>query len=406
MKIAFGCLLLFICGLTGGVLFSCRHVLLPTQPSAPQSQAFDRWQEAVGPDGQVAPKTREELLPQMARSDGPRAWKVLTQTAVKPRMADMQQIAREWARQDGRAAVAFGQMIPDAVERKTFLAVAYPCWFGLEPQAFVAWLKTQPDKEPIMASISFFEYGPLIPREVSSLDALGALYEGTVPRQMSNLVMRVWERGHQNEAVKAWLRRQPESAARDSSWREIAHDLAATDPAAAAALAVEVTSPEIHHHLCSTVAAWMAKADPDAAQAYVQTLPDDPGRQLAWSSAMGTWMMHDPAAVLAHLKAHQHTLTTDKLEPTMGTWMAWLPVESLEFLRVMQGPEEKRQDLVEYLLREWRDHSRDDLTRWLDSPAAAWLTPEKLKRYRQLAETPQSLGGSGSRTIQGRRVYR
>lgn len=411
MKIAFRWFLFtsfgsFLCG----AAFSARHLLMGPESSATQAeaQAFDRWQEATGTDGEVKPEIREKLLPLMARSDGPRAWKMLTQGATKPRMADMQQIAREWAKKDGHAAVAFGQRIQDAVERNTFLTVAYSCWFGQEPQAFLTWLRSQPDSEPVVAFMNYADYRELLTPEVASLDHLVALYEDrpTTPKPLTNLMMRVWELGNQKEAVMAWLRRQPESEDRDRSWREIANDLAGTDAQAAAALATEVTSPEIRRALCSGVAAWMAKADIDAALKYAQSQPDEIGRDKAWKSVIGTWLMRDPAAVLDHLKAHQDSITTDKLDRSMGTLMAWLPEDSLAVLQKMQGPEEQRDAVVDGLMYEWRDRSREAMLRWLDTPAAEWLTPEKLQRYRQMAQAPPSLGGSGSRTIQGRRVWR
>ena len=96
MKIAFGYLILVLSGLAGGALLAGRHLLSAGTASTMQAQAFDRWQKAAAAaDGQVDFKTREELLPLMAQSDGPRAWKMLTQTGVKPRTADMEQIARD-----------------------------------------------------------------------------------------------------------------------------------------------------------------------------------------------------------------------------------------------------------------------------------------------------------------------
>lgn len=410
MKIAFGFLILFLGGLVGGALFSGRHLLSPGGGTAApgQAQAFDRWQQATQADGQVDFKTREELLPLMTQSDGPRAWKVLTQTGVKPRTADMQQIAREWAKNDGRAAAVFGQAIPDAVERKTFLTVAYSCWFGREPRAFLEWLKTQPAREPIVACMTYLEYSRLIKPEVDSLDCMVALHEGEKESRtpLRNLVLRVWERGHQKEEVKAWLHRQPASDQRDYAWRDIANDLAVTDPQAAAALAGEVASPDIRRNLCSTVTAWMAKADAKAALAYAQSLPVETERNQAWLSAVGTWLMHDPAAVVAYLKANQDTITTDKLNAMLGSGLAVVPEESLAVLRQMKGPDDSRQLVVASLIREWRDRSRDDLNRWLGSAEAEWVGPENLKLYRQIAATPPSLGTSRTNTIQGRRVWR
>lgn len=408
MKIAFGYLILVLCGLAGGALFAGRHLLSAGTASTMQAQAFDRWQKAAAAaDGQVDFKTREELLPLMAQSDGPRAWKMLTQTGVKPRTADMEQIAREWALRDGRAAVAFGQKIADSVERRIFLAVAYSCWFGREPQVFVEWLKTQPEREPIVGSVSYLHYGSVIKPEVASLESLAELYKGAPERllPLRNLVKRVWERGHEKEAVKAWLRRQPASDQRDYAWRDIASDLAVSDPQAAAALAAEVTSPDIRRYLGCTVTAWMAKAEVEAALAHARSLPDEASRDNAWKSAVGTWLMNDPAAVLGYLKAHVDAITLEKLDPMMGTWMAVVPVESLEVLRVMKGAEETRKSVVESLIREWRDRSREDLIRWLESPAAEWLGADNVKRYRQMAEASSNLGGGGSRTIQGRRVW-
>ena len=201
----------------------------------------------------------------------------------------------------------------------------------------------------------------------------------------------------------AWLRHQPESEQRDYAWRDIANVLALTDARAAAALAGEVTSPNIRRYLVSSVTAWMAKTDASAALAYAQNLPDDDSQNSAWQSAFGTWLLNDPAAALAHVRQHLDTITTDKVRSALGMQPAFA-ADKLSLLRVMKGSEQSRDSIVERVFSEWESYSREDMRRWLASPEAEWLAPEKLKKYRQMAESPRSFG-SQSRLIRGRHVW-
>ena len=395
----------FVGGLLGGVLFSWWPLLFTGGPSVADEPAFVQWQEAASvAKGPVDFKTREKLLPLMAQSDGPRAWKMLMQSGGKPRRADIEQVAREWAKQDGRAAAVFGTAITDSIERHIFLTVAWSCWFGREPQVFLEWLKTQPDREPVVGCMTYSEYGRLNKPEVASLDDLVALYTGSQGRQaqLGNLVMRVWRHGNQKEAVMAWLRRQPESEQRDYAWSSIASDLAYTDASAAAALAGEVSSPKISRGLTSTAAAWMAKKDVTAALAYAESLPDDDSRNSAWLSVFGTWLLNDPVGALGHVRQHLDTITTDKVQSVLGR-EATIAADELGLVRLMKGSEQSRDSIVFNLMSAWKSYSPENLRRWLSSPEAEWLGPEKLKRYREMAEKPWPLSG-GSRTIQGRRV--
>lgn len=403
----FWCSFAFLCGLLCGVMYSYKHRIFDAGRPAAHADAFDQWQEAAsGAGGQVDFKTRERLLPLMAQSDGPRAWKMLMQTGVKPRMTDIEQVAHHWAKRDGRAAAAFGLAIPDPIERRAFLSMAVSRWFGEAPQAFLEWLSPQPDREMIVSCMSYSEYGKLLKAEAASLDFFTVLHEGNPHYQgpHRNLVLRIWQHQDQKEAVMAWLRRQPESELRDYAWRDIANDLAATDASAAAALAKEVTSPNVRRYLVSTVAAWMARRNVPAAFTYAESLQDELSRDSAWKSVFGTWMMHDPAAALEHVRQHLDSITADTLKPLRSVWMACDPVESLKLVQQLQGTEESRKSILDEILRDWLSRSCADLLHWLASPEAEWLSPQDLKRYLQQAETHQPSGG-GSSTIQGRRVW-
>lgn len=388
-------------------MYSYKHRIFDAGRPAVHADAFDQWQEAASGAGwQIDFKERDRLLPLMAQSDGPRAWKLLMQTGVKPRMADIEQVAREWAKRDGPAAAVFGLAIPEPIERRAFLGMAASRWFGEEPQAFLEWLKTQPAREMIVSGMNYSEYGKILKAEVASLDCFTELFEGNSHFQgpNRNLVLRIWRQEDQKEAVIAWLHRQPESELRDYAWRDIANELASTDAPAAAAMAREVTSPTIRRYLGSTVAAWMAKRDVTAAFAYAASLQDDISRDSAWKSVFGTWMMNDPAAALEHVRQHFESITADTLKPLSSVWMACDPVESLKLVQKLQGSEESRKSILDDIIREWLSRSRADLLHWLASPEAEWLSPQDLKRYRQQAETHQPSGG-GSSTIQGRRVW-
>ncbi|MHB1079965.1 MAG: hypothetical protein ACYC67_11205 [Prosthecobacter sp.] len=400
MKTVIWCTSFFVCGLLGGVLYSYSPLFLP----AGSSPAFSLWQEASA-EVRMDPKVREKLLLMMAQSDAPHAWQVLMKNGEKPCMSEIEQVAREWGWQDGRGAAAFGQAIADPIERHAFLTVALACWFGNQPQVFLEWLKTQAERERIVADMSYMEYGKIIKPEVASLDALMALYAGSQgpQAQLGSLVSHVWQHGGQKEEVMAWLRRQPESEQRDYAWNAIAKDLAPTDARAAAALAVEVASPKIRRSLTSTAAAWMAKADASAALAYAESLPDDESRNAAWHSVLGTWLMNDPAGALGYVRQHHDTITTDKVQPVLGSEPA-VAADVLGLVRLMKGSEESRDALLSSIMSAWKEYSREDMRRWLASPEAAWMPPKSLKRYQQMAEQPWSFSG-GNQTIQGRRVW-
>lgn len=406
MKIILMCTITFACGALSGALFTWWPLLSAPGASSAKEAAFSQWQQAAAASGgQVDIQTRDKLLPLMARSDGPRAWKLLMQSGAKPRSKDIEQIARQWATQDGRAATVFGLDIADPIERHAFLTVALSCWFGSEPSVFLKWLKTRPERTPLVACMNYLEYGRMLKIEVASLDDMMALYgKDQMHRSpLRNLVLRVWQHGHQKEAVMAWLRRQPESEQRDYAWRDIANVLALTDAPAASSLAPEVTSMQIRRYLVSSVTAWMAKTDAPAALAYAQNLPDDDSRNSAWQSAFGTWLLNDPAAALAHVRQHLDTITTDKVRSALGMQPAFA-ADKLSLLRVMKGSEQSRDSIVERVFSEWESYSREDMRRWLASPEAEWLAPEKLKKYRQMAESPRSFG-SQSRLIRGRHVW-
>lgn len=375
---------LFLCGFLVGTM-------RPREQGAPVASAQT--------EQDSAPSFMEEL-------DGRQAWQKLTAAGAKPQMKDIQTLAREWASKDGHAAASFGLTITDPLLRAAFLEKALPRWFGREPDAFLAWLKRQQSPASLVSLVNYIEYHQLLKQNVASLDHILALHEGSARQApFANFAYGLWRREDQREEVLAWLRRQPESDTRDMAWKQIAADLARTDAAAAAALAPEVSAKRWSREVTSTVAARLAKEDPAKAFAFVEGLQDESARSFAWQSVIGTWALSDPKAVLDHLRKNLSSVTTELLQPLASTCFRRIPAAYLQLLRETPGGEESRESITRNVLLDWSRESRDDARRWLNSAEASWISPEALKSCLRQVEMPPSLGGSGSQTIQGRRVW-
>ena len=384
---------LFLCGFLVGTM-------RPREQGAPVAEAPQSSPVAsVQTEQDSAPSVREDL-------DGPQAWEKLTAAGTKPQMTDIQTLAREWASKDGHAAASFGLTITDPLLRAAFLEKALPRWFGREPDAFLAWLKQQQSPASLVSLVNYIEYHQLLKQNVASLDHILALHEGNARQApFANFSYDLWRREDQREEVLAWLRRQPESDTRDMAWKQIAADLARTDAAAAAALAPEVSAKRWSREVTSTVAARLAKEDPAKAFAFVEGLQDESARSFAWQSVIGTWALSDPKAVLDHLRKNLSSVTTELLQPLASTCFRRIPAAYLQLLRETPGGEESRESITRNVLLDWSRESRDDARRWLNSAEASWISPEALKSCLRQVDMPPSLGGGGSQTIQGRRVW-
>ena len=384
---------LFLCGFLAGTM-------RPREQGTPVAEApLAAPVTSVQTEQDSAPSAMDEL-------DGPQAWEKLTAAGTKPQMTDIQTLAREWASKDGHAAASFGLTITDPLLRAAFLEKALPRWFGREPVALLEWLQQQPSRASLVSLVNYAEYHKLLKRNVASLDHILSLHEGNARQApFANFAYGLWRREDQREDVLAWLRRQPESDMRDMAWRQIVADLARTDVSAAVALVPEVSAKRWSREVTSTVAARLMQDDSAKAFAFVEGLQEGDARTAAWQSVIGTWAMSDPAAALEHLRKNLSSVTTELLQPLTSTCFRRIPAAYLQLVREIQGSEESRESITRAVLHDWSRESRDDARRWLNSAEASWISPEALKSYLRLVDMPPSLGGSGSQTIQGRRVW-
>jgi hypothetical protein len=99
---------------------------------------------------------------------------------------------------------------------------------------------------------------------------------------------------------------------------------------------------------------------------------------------------------------HLDTITTDKVKSALGMEAA-VTEEELKVVRLMKGTEESRNSILYQIMSQWKSYSQEDMRRWLASPEAEWVAPDQLKRFRQMAEAPDQIGG-GTPIVKGRRI--
>ncbi|MBE7496629.1 MAG: hypothetical protein HS117_16935 [Verrucomicrobiaceae bacterium] len=409
MKLTLICALLFACGLLAGMRWASiagKHSPAAVEMHAPGStDAFAEWQTLTKAKSGGDEASRARLAAQMARLDGFKAWQAIVLARSRPKLADVEALARRWTSRNGREAVEFGLGITDPILRGAFLSVALSRWFGREAETMLAWLRSRPDRQQLVTRITQLEYMDFLPQDAAALGHLAALYEGgPLNAPYSNHVLHVWRHANQREAATAWLRQQPASFERDLAWRSIATEMAHTDPQAAASLAAEVSDESLRRQVTSTAAAFLARRNPADAFAFASSLPEGKDRTTAWQSVLGTWALDDPSAAVDYLRQNTNSITVEMIQPLTRQWSLTQPAELLRVVQNMQGADEARVSIVRNVISEWRRQSSDQARQWLQSHDASWLPEADLKSLQRTVDQPISLG-SGGRTVQGRRFW-
>jgi hypothetical protein len=407
MKLTLICAILFACGLLGGMRWASTDENSGTrtvETHAPGStDAFAEWQRLTKAKRGGDEAARARLAAQMGTLDGSKAWQAIVSAGSRPKLSDVEALARRWTSRNGREAVEFGLGITDPILRGAFLSVALSRWFGREPETMLAWLRTRPDRQQLVTRITQLEYMDFLPQDAAALGHLAALYEGgPLNAPYSNHVLRVWRHANQREAAATWLRQQPASFERDLAWRSIATEMAHTDPQAAAGLAKQVAAESLRRQVTSTAAAFLARRNPADAFAFASSLPEGKDRTTAWQSVLGTWALDDPPAALDYLRQNTNSLTVEMIQPLTRQWSLTQPAELLRVVQNMQGADEARVSIVRDVIYEWRRQYSEQARQWLQSRDASWLPEADLKSLQRTVDQPIS-PGSGSRTVQGRR---
>jgi hypothetical protein len=202
MKLTLISTLAFLCGILGGMMLP-RHahhapapeattLAAPLAAQSPTPDAFAEWQQVAQSSSGSEAKARERLAARMADEDGFRAWQMLTAIDARPRMAEVEALARSWAARHGQEAAEFGLGISDPILRGTFLSIALSRWFGEQPQAMLDWLRAKPERQQLAARTTALEYTDLLRQDTTSLDYLVALSEaGVLSAHYANHALRV-----------------------------------------------------------------------------------------------------------------------------------------------------------------------------------------------------------------------
>lgn len=170
--------------------------------------------------------------------------------------------------------------------------------------------------------------------------------EATRNRLIARLAPVLGANSQQGPAVTLdWLKQVASGETYSGAVGKIITDAAGKDPAAAAAVLGKITDPGVFNTAVGTVAASWGKADPQAALAWAQTLPDS-SSPAALNAVVTAWAKGDPGAAAAYVQKSTDSSVYLSADPSIAQSLAATsPQAALAFSNSLPAGEAKNQAL-------------------------------------------------------------
>jgi len=286
--------------------------------------------------------------------DPTRAVNLLSQvTDPAARAGAIDQIANGWAKMDPAAAVSWAASLPDAdsAARASALNSIVTSWSKDDPEAAAALVQKSGDPTLFQASAPTIADSLAKENPQMALQFVQSLPDGATKDQaFNNILVNI---APQNFSM-AWnmATSLPEDASRNAAMASLISAQANIDPAQAVDLIHQfptaIAEQNATHVLAKT---WLAQ-DPQAATAWMQTLPPDGDgiRNAAIGELITAQVNKDPATTLqwANLITTDET-RTNAIQRVVTTWAKTDPTAALNALQSAKITDEKRAAIAQII---------------------------------------------------------
>ncbi len=228
-----------------------------------------------------------------------------------------------WASDPGAAAAAAAAAaaIPIGESRARALRAVSDEWSREDPKAALDWASALPSTDSVALKQALIEAAAQQPALAAQY--LGDLQDASGRAAAISAIAAGMAKTDPGAALD-WLDQTATGAAYDNSVKSILASSARSDPAAAAMLLNKITDPGDRQAVIASLAGTWGKANPQAALAWAQTLPDADAtsRSAALSSIVASWSKSDPAAALAFVQNSPDPTAYLAAAPTLAQVMA------------------------------------------------------------------------------------
>ena len=294
---------------------------------------------AALPDGPQRRQAFDSIANGMAQHDPAAA---LAWAQALPKASESANLVRQVignvAARDPQAALALAEAQPPREQRQLLRDVAQN-WMRQDGPAALAWIKgmaDSPTRQDCLSSMAYFAStnGPETVREILDLLPKGRARRETLQGMAANMA---WQ---DPAGAQAWAKTLP-AEDRELVIGSLSSSLAETDPSAAAAMVQALPASLESIGALSNIANVWAGKDPEAALAWAATLDSDKARQDATAAALNQWADRDPekaaGATGQIADAHARRAARDTIA---SSWARRAPAEAEQWARSLP-PEDR-----------------------------------------------------------------
>jgi hypothetical protein len=266
------------------------------------------------------------------------------------------QMARDWARDNAQAALAWAQQLPEGAVRNGALRPVLEEWAAINPSQVVAYLTANPTVDP-KSDLLPGAAGLWATRDsAEALQWLQSLPSGLARDEIVNQMARGLREVVEPAKATQLLGFIESPLQRQELVREIAGRWAASDaPTAAQWLGQlpDAASQIQGHH---SIARQWAFTDREATARWMETLPSGAARDAAIDAFVQSVDGYDPALATAWASAMGNASERDKaIRSAFGRWLERDVPSARDWLQQVQLNDSLRSDLLQAAERQLRD---------------------------------------------------
>lgn len=269
-------------------------------------------------------------------------------------------IYERWVKLDAAAALRHAENL-EGKDRKAALSSVLSHWAKEEPRKVLAWIEANGGNEGLQSPVSaaLRQIGRKNPLEAIELLESNPLLRGGGRSFGSDGKVYNWSPVDPGFLYQIWAETDPAAAAaraveitdnnqRYSSITSVAREWATRDPAAAWRWAGTLTRPNEQENISeSIIATVMADGDTRQAVAFLETMPDGKPRTAALGKIALTLAMSDPAGALDFLRKNVRTSGDEEAySGVLSHWSRTDPDRAIETALAMESGKVRSASLV------------------------------------------------------------
>ncbi len=270
-------------------------------------------------------------------------------------------IERRWAEVDPLSAVKlWSEHGPDKISDAFFSS-----WSKMSPSAALRWLESLPEGER-KASTQATILGTIARTDPQrALDFANQLGDGPDRAQLVTKAFEVLAAKNPSQALVA-AKSLPEGSGRQAALDTVIARVAASNLEEAQRLIASLPSEAVLG-ASRDVATRMAKANPDSALNWANTLPEGPNRQSAYSAIAGTWAGKDIEGVAAWLDQLPPSASRDAAVEGFAVRTAPKDPEGSAIWAATLPPGQTRTAVLKRSLGIWQRYNPEAAAEWLST---------------------------------------